>query len=363
MTTKLKPSSRSKKRRASKAKKRSKKSFAQITTLCKQIHLEQLWSDLIKDDAVRADLNFQSRVRWPESNRKSYMTSLLLRMAPSKFIFASTESCKVASKSQKDIEYYDEWGGLKVQFLNIDSNNRVTTIKGFMNDEFGLQSGIYNIGGVTIEVVEGKNDTYSNLDGIIKSTLMTAPITIEIITQATRKQLSDQFIRMNDGVYLNGPEKRNAIISDFSTVIRDLATKYEKILSVYLTPSQVGRRGVDDFIAGVAFVSMHGSGVKITDKTLWAAYNENSQESEMVFAFESDFDKFMSVMKPYVNLVNKNSILDLIVIWKEQINQTRLLDDVEGFFKHFGKVHASLLNDPTLYEVSKMFKETFNIIK
>ena len=75
--------------------------------MTKQYSLQWLWENLIKNDNVRADLSFQSRVRWPESNRKSYMTSLLLRMAPSKFIFASTEGCGVAATSEKDVDYYN----------------------------------------------------------------------------------------------------------------------------------------------------------------------------------------------------------------------------------------------------------------
>jgi len=353
MKTPTKPSNRAQKRKAAKTKKRSKKSFAQITTVTKQYSLQWLWENLIKNDNVRADLSFQSRVRWPESNRKSYMTSLLLRMAPSKFIFASTEGCGVAATSEKDVDYYNNWKEIFVQYLNIDSNNRVTTIKAFMNNEFGLEPGIYNLQGSTIEIVEGVNDTYENLPNVVRQSLMISPITIEVITNATRVQLSDQFRRMNDGVYLNGPEKRNAVISDFSTVIRDLATEYEKVLSCYLTPAEIGRRKVDDFIAGLALVSLHGSGVKITEKSLNEAYEDTSQESNTVWGFAKDFERFMKVFTPYINYApNKNSVLDLHRIWKEYGNDGRLLNDAEGFFKRFGLVHTTLLKDTTLYEVS-----------
>ena len=51
------------------------------------------------------------------------MTSLIF----TKFIFASTKLC-ANTNNIPDKEYYDKWNEDGVDYLNIDSNNRVTTM-------------------------------------------------------------------------------------------------------------------------------------------------------------------------------------------------------------------------------------------
>ena len=87
--------------------------------------------------------------------------------------------------------------------------------------------------------------------------------------------LSELFIRMNDGISLNGPEKRNAVISEFSAVIRSLATTYQDTFSKFFTPKDINRRKIDDFIAGLALLYFHGISTKVSDKNLWSAYESD----------------------------------------------------------------------------------------
>ena len=173
-----------------------------------------------------ADYSFQSRVRWTLENKRSYITSVILGMAPSKFILASTVACMSTTQVDGDKDYYRSWKDRDVDYLNIDSNNRVNTLKEFERNEFGIQPGFYDVGGQPIEIIEGKNDTYENLPFVILQAFLNASVSVEVITSATRRQLSSLFIRMNDGISLNGPEKRNAVISEFSNTIRELATTY-----------------------------------------------------------------------------------------------------------------------------------------
>ena len=170
---------------------------------------------------TRADYSFQSRVRWSIDNKKSYITSVILGMAPSKFILASTDACRVTSKVAADKQYYEIWKSRGVDFLNIDSNNRVTTLSEFIRNEFGIQAGFYEIHGQVIEIIQGQNDTYESLPNVVLQAFLNSIVTVEVISVATRDQLSQLFIRMNDGISLNGPEKRNAVISDFSDTVRE----------------------------------------------------------------------------------------------------------------------------------------------
>ena len=91
---------------------------------------------------------------------------------------------------------------------------------------------------------------------------------------------------------LNGPEKRNAIISKFADEIRRLATKHETYLSDFFVPKDINRRKVDDFIAGLAMIYFHGIKVTISEKTFQSAYKSESTEDNSVDKFVTFIEKF-----------------------------------------------------------------------
>ena len=97
----------------------------------------------------------------------------------------------------------------------------------------------------------------------------------------------------------------------------------------------------------------YGHEHKVTEKTLWAAYDEKSTINECVFTFVDFFDKFAKALKPFVGILpNRNSIIDMVCIIKHMEDQGRFLQDKEGFFTEFSKIHALLLNDKKFHPVS-----------
>ncbi len=360
MESPVEPGNRSQRRQKAKAKKRSFiLEFQQIDSKTVKVDVKQLISLIIgenNDDkpAIVADMSWQSRVRWPLENMQSYITSLIIGMAPSKYIFASTGSCVDVALTEKDRKYYQSWIKKKVRYLNVDSNNRVTTIQKFINNEFGIQPGIYTLqNGQVVEVAEGENDTFDKLDDVLRNAFLFAPITLEVIQGANRKQLSDQFIRMNDGITLNGPEKRNAVLSDFSEQIRDLTTDQLKNIGTYFREKEIGRRKADDFLAGLCLLWIHGPDYSISEKVLWEAYKEDSTANKVVFAFVSKFKEFIKAFKPFISIIpNKNCIIDMMCIIKDMESQGRFLQDKKGFFTEFSRVHALLLKDNKFHKVS-----------
>ena len=357
-TTKISPTkkggNRSQRRSKSKGKKKAFiKTYASLIGKTIAATVSNL-IQLITGQKVEADLSYQSRTRWSLEDMQSYITSLIIGMAPSKFIFAATQACLAASDNKKDKAYYQSWVDRIVDYLNIDSNNRINTIRKFINNEFGIEPGIYLVNGQSITVEKGVNDTYDKLDDVLKFAFLNAKVTLEVILSATRKQLSEQFIRMNQGISLNGPEKRNAVLSPFSEEIRDLTTDHMNLLcSQYVSEKEAGRRKADDFLAGLCLLWQYGHDYKITEKTLWSAYDEKSTINETIFTFCDFFDKFAKAFKPYVGIIpNKNSIIDIVCIIKHMEDQGRFLQDKEGFFTKFSKIHALLLNDKKFYPVS-----------
>jgi len=357
-TTKISPTKKGGNRAQRRAKSRSKKkafikTYASLISDTKNSSVARL-IELITGEKVEADLNFQSRTRWSLEDMQSYITSLIIGMAPSKFIFAATASCLAASQNGKDKDYYQWWVGEQVDYLNIDSNNRINSIRKFVNNEFGIEPGIYLVNGQSITVEAGVNDTFDKLDSVLKMTFLNAKVTLEVILSATRKQLSEQFIRMNQGIYLNGPEKRNAVISPFSDEIRELTTDHMSLLCPqYISEKEASRRKADDFLAGLCLLYQYGHQYKITEKSLWSAYDEKSTINETIFTFCDFFDNFAKAVKPYVGILpNKNSIIDMVCIIKDMEDQGRFLQDKKGFFTEFSRVHALLLNDKKFYPVS-----------
>jgi len=327
----------------------TKNNFAPIVSVQRPASLKYFQEN--KADSVKADFSFQSRVRWTLENKRSYMTSLVLGMAPSKFILADTEQCGLTTRNTSDIKYYDGWRNEGVNYINVDSNNRVTTIAEYYNNQFGLESGFYDVDDSIVEIIEGENDTYDQLPDIVRERLNAATITIELVTSASREQLSELFIRLNDGMSLNGPEKRNAVICDFASEVRRLATKHQSYLSCFFAPKDIHRRKVDDFIAGLAMIYFHGISITISDKSLWNAYRSGSNEDLGVYKFVDFLEKFFKFLGDNIKVIpNKNTILDLFYIYLKLNNDRYVIEDRKKFFKEFFKVNAKLLDDPEKYE-------------
>ena len=97
-----------------------------------------------------------------------------------------------------------------------------------MNDEFALPNSTYNIvvpGNdiATSFIITNENNIYSKLPEGFRLYIQSLKITLEVYTNATRKDLSNIFIATNDGVALNKQEKRNAKLVPIAGFVRELA--------------------------------------------------------------------------------------------------------------------------------------------
>ena len=117
-------------------------------------------------------------------------------------------------KDSDDYNYFNGWLLKGKSFLNVDSNNRNTTMIDFVGNNIPIANGNYTIKGRQFSVTKGKNDSFKTMDEDFKNIFFGNNISVFMITKATRQQLSDVFMRMNSGLPLNHFEKVNCIWSD-----------------------------------------------------------------------------------------------------------------------------------------------------
>lgn len=307
-------------------------------------------------DAIFADLAMQSKTRWQTGHKTAFMQSILLNTAPSKFILCDIESCKQHAKligDKESYDYFNQFSG-KYAFLNLDSNNRTLTVSEFFNNEVKLEEGVYVIDGSDY-TVDSSSNTFDTMPEGLKAILMSQKITIEIITSATKEDLSRMFLVVNDGVKLNAAELRNPMLTLVCEEIRSLAQKYEKkfIAAKVFTQYECDRRKIDDFIAGLFFFYINGLDANITAKSLDAMYADvNAQK--LVKNFTKTFNAFMKiVMKNLSVFKRENSLLDLFVLYTDQIRNSKKLIDEKGFVKSYIETYAELLDDDTEHQYNE----------
>ena len=113
----------------------------------------------LRNNKIVSDPGFQSSAedsRWLPEAMSSYITSVIMGMAPSPYVFANVIACLQYAKSrghQKDIVYYSNFlKHIKEEitnvFLNVDSFNRNYTLTEFLKGNVTLEHKIYNIEGV-----------------------------------------------------------------------------------------------------------------------------------------------------------------------------------------------------------------------
>ena len=308
----------------------------------------------------KADLAFQANKfsRWDKEQKSAYITALICGKAPSKFIFADVDACLEAAREtgvKEDIKYFQHWQKKGVKYLNIDSNNRNNVIVAFKEGNVAILHGDYYIDGVRV-TIDSENDTYENLPEVLKDAFDEAMISISVYTDATRSELSDLFICVNEGKPLNPMEKFNSYVTISANIVRELTIKYEDYFAdergSWFNESQLNRRHIDELIASCAFVYAYGlkKSIKIGD-----LYRDGSDGEFEMPTFKKVFKKFMKevMSESAYAIANRNSVFDLFVIYIDLYNQKKTVKDNEEFLKAYMEVVSNLLLDQEFYEIPR----------
>lgn len=307
-------------------------------------------------ESVHADLNCQSVTRWELNDKQQFIISLILNTAPSKFILAHVQSCLTSAELNNDtdsIKYFSQFVD-KYVYLNLDSNNRTVSIASYVEDEFGIPEGNYVVG-EEVYTINSSNNKYSTLPLGLKTVLDSRKITMETYLNSTKEDITRIFLVVNSGVTLNAAELRNPILSNVADQIRKAATDNMKVFlkSKVFTQKEMNRRKLDDYVAGLCMIYIEGLRTKITNSNLESMYYDENA-NKLVNKFVIEFSRFLKVVGKKLSIFKReNGLLDLFVIYLDQIRSGKKIDDPENFVKDYINVQIDLVKDKTEYSYNK----------
>jgi hypothetical protein len=331
-----------------------------MSKIFKPVKVTKLRLSIIKfikefEPSQKADKAFQANefTRWTEEQSSDFANSCILNQAPSKFIFADVEKCLKNATRPSDKKYFQEWLDAGVRYLNLDSNNRCMNIVAFYNSTVKLTAGDYYLDDDIYPIEESLNDTYATLPDVVREYWEQSELDLEIYVDVTREQLSDIFLKINDGKPLNNPEKRNAMTSTIAVATRELASEFRDVFindnNKWFTEQDQNRRGLDDFIACMCFHFQYGIDKSATPKELQEMYQIGKLEDEKVNIFKKRFTSFVNdVMISDVNaLTLKNMLFDLWVVYFKNLKKKQVVKPgkMKEFIKNYVQIVGDLLND------------------
>jgi hypothetical protein len=108
----------------------------------------------------------------------------------------------------------------------IDGKQRISTILGFINDEFSLESD-FEYSGQDLELSDrpSGNQKFSNFTERAKEVFKGVQLSVVTVEDADDEDIESLFARLNNGEPLNSAEQRNAIGGDMAALIRDFADR------------------------------------------------------------------------------------------------------------------------------------------
>ena len=267
------------------------------------------------------DLSFQSVFRWPLHKQEFYLKCTLNGFASNPIVLVDVDSCLAAARVRRDpdsLEYFTWLKKKGMKYIIVDGNNRMTTIRAFFNDKVGIPKGNYTINGVPFTVNgENKAVKFSELGENEQNYMKSILLTMTIVTDISRRELSEYFEALNDGVKLNDQEKRNAFFSEFAEQVRDAGKKCRETFKNKVKQLDVNRRGHDAFIAYMA-VSCQSEqfSTDIKNPLVNAAYGKNivyhTPIAENKGSWEGILDDTVKVLDFFPNkMVTTQSVVDM----------------------------------------------------
>jgi hypothetical protein len=303
------------------------------------------------EDEIFLDLAFQSTERWSKVSQLAYLNSVFSGFTPNPIILADVTSCmnyceELLGKDSEDYKYYAKLHSEGVKYISVDGNNRTRTLMRFFNNTLQLkENNEYRMSGMTIPEYMNFKPTnsvgYKGLPDKLKEHIRNIEIPVFVVNSATRQELHNMFIAVNNGVSLNPQEKRNAIVCKVADAIRLLGDKYKKMLRLYFKDSNCQRRIHEEFLVASLVHITYGFETNIMREDKDAAYNDASAETKKIGKLKEVLKDLDSIIQ-YENktgktrgIPSKASLFDLVMLLDYLQNQNISVMDDSTFFDWF----------------------------
>jgi hypothetical protein len=285
------------------------------------------------------DLSFQSLARWPLSQKIAFLTSLITGMAPSKIILCRIDECMSnCIEGSDDWKYFNKWKELGYEWISIDGNNRTITINEFMNGEIPVAHGSYLLPNGKSITIDDTCDTYDTFKPEFKKYVdENVVVSLTAYVNATRADLTNLFLNINNGVSLNSQEIRNAILVPFAEWVREMSTEHYVALSkVFPTEKQRNRRDIDDYIVSMAIFATFDTQQSIQAVEKNKAYEDKSQVSMSTSRSEKLIKETLKYLKYADEGFSKTSTLFNLYMLITHIHDENIkVKDAKKFFEWF----------------------------
>ena len=303
------------------------------------------------DDEIFLDLGFQSTERWSKASMLAYLNSVFSGFTPNPVILAHVESCmkyceELLGKDSNDYKYFADLHSKGFKYISVDGNNRTRTLMRYFNNVLQLkQNHSYRMSGMTIPeymtFTPSSNVSFKAIPDKLKEHIRNIEIPMFIVHAATRQELHDMFIAVNNGVTLNPQEKRNAIVCKVADNIRNLGEKYKKMLRLYFSDPNCQRRIHEEFLVSALVHIAQGFESNIMREDRDAAYDDNSIETKKLGRLKEvlkDLDaicQYESKTGTTRGIPSKASLFDLIMLIDYLHNQNISIINESDFFEWF----------------------------
>lgn len=245
-----------------------------------------------------------AKCRWGLEEMRYYIESIPVGMAVNCVVLVDIESClKNCEEGNEDWLYFNSWKEQEYIYIALDGNNRSVSIcKYFAEESFGLNpSGSISIfvpgkGAQTFPLYRGGK--FSQLPQAVRDAINCQKLDVKLVKQATRREISDFFIRVNSGKPLNDHEKLNAELSKVASFVRDFGFEYEwSFGSQILSENQIVRFSFHELIVSyLSYYTHYEKPVTLNIGTFVKAYEENSFEEKAIPGLNKFLKNFLETV-------------------------------------------------------------------
>ena len=162
---------------------------------------------LMAEHKIYLDEAFQSNTRWVTLMNQEYMRSIIEGRAITPITLGSVD--EILSSIERrfgpthlDYKFFKDLKDQGFKYITIDGNNRDNCIVKFINNEFPLALGTYEVDHGNLAQFDATNDQkyYKDLDPDVKNYIDNVLINFIVVTQSTRKGLAEIFTNVNKGL-------------------------------------------------------------------------------------------------------------------------------------------------------------------